>query len=102
MTTPKYSKIGITTAIPDDVEPIGVYESDGGIEVFPTDSPYLLEDGGSLLSPVPVIVVDGPVYTDKLGNARQAWPVTGIGPPPSAGITWDSGQTWDSNTYWSS
>lgn len=99
MTTPKYSKIGITTNH-QARDATGVYESPSGIEVFDTDAPYLLSDGKSLASALPVVVVDGPVYTDAMGNAQTALAVTGLVPPPPPGITWDGGQTWDNSTYW--
>lgn len=68
--------IGITFIVPDNEDPIGVYESDGGIEVFETDEPYLLSDGKSLVDPMPVRMVDGPIYQDTLGNAQSALAIT--------------------------
>jgi hypothetical protein len=93
-------KLGITTNH-QARDATGVYESPGGVEVFETDAPYLLSDGASLMPPLPVIVIDGPVYADTLGNAQTAIAVTGLGPPPPQGITWDENETWDNGTYWS-
>lgn len=94
-------KLGITTAKSEAADVLGVYESPNGVEVFETDAPYLLSDGDSLMSPIPVIVVDGPVYTDTMGNTQSALAVTGLGPTPPEGITWDANSTWDNGTYWS-
>lgn len=64
--------IGITFVVPSDQDAIGVYDSPSGVDCFETDAPYLLEDGASLVSPLPAIRVDGSVYLDSLGNAQSA------------------------------
>lgn len=79
-------KLGITTNH-QARDATGVYESPIGIEVFETDDPYLLSDGKSLASPLPVVVVDGPVFTDAMGNAQAALAVRGLTP---GGVTIDS------------
>lgn len=78
----------------------GVYEHEAGIEVFQTDTPYLLADGVSLAAPLPVHFVDGPVFFDSYGNPQAAIPVRGATPPVD-GITWDANTTWDNGAYWS-
>ena len=70
--------LGITFIVPDGQEAIGVYEADGGAEVFETDSPYLLSDGVTLQPPLPVKVVTGPTFTDSMGNAQTALAVSGL------------------------
>lgn len=74
-------RIGITFDVPGDADPIGVYEAEGGAEVFETDEPYLLSDGTSLMPPLPAVLADGPIFTDKMGNAQTALAVTGLAPP---------------------
>lgn len=91
--------LGITYTIPPGVEPLGVYEAAGGIDVFEASGPYLLEDGKTLATPLPVFDAGGPVFQDSDGNARSSLAVTGL--TQIAGITWDSNQTWDNSTYWS-
>lgn len=51
--------LGITFIIPDGQEATGLYEVEGGIEVFETDTPYLLSDGVSLQPPLPVFDAGG-------------------------------------------
>lgn len=70
--------LGITFIVPDGQEATGVYEADGGAEVFETDSPYLLSDGVTLQPPLPVKVVTGPTFTDSMGNAQTALAVSGL------------------------
>lgn len=79
---------------------IGVYEHEAGIEVFHTGTPYLLADGVSLVEPLLVHFVDGPVFFDSYGNPQAAIPVRAT-TPPSDGITWDNNTTWDNGAYWS-
>ncbi len=74
----KTEPIGVTFVVPENQEAIGVYESENGIEVFETDAPYLLSDGKSLVNPLPVKVVDGPVFLDAMGNAQAAMAVSGL------------------------
>lgn len=59
----------------EDASAVGVYEAVAGLEAFEVDGPYLMADGISLQAPVPVQIVDGPVYADALGNACYAIPV---------------------------
>lgn len=73
--------LGITFDVLSDQEAIGVYEDENGVDVFETDAPYLLSDGKSLEAPLPVRVVDGPVFPDSMGNAQSAFPVNGLTPP---------------------
>lgn len=74
--------LGITFTVPPGQEATGVYESEDGIEVFEIDDPYLLSDGQSLASPLPVKIVDGPTFLDSMGRLQSAIPVSGIGPAP--------------------
>lgn len=66
--------LGVT--IVEDDTAVGVYEAEGGLEAFEADGPYLMSDGKSLQSPVPVQIVDGDVYADAMGNACAAIPIT--------------------------
>lgn len=66
----------------------GVYEHEAGIETFETDGPYLLNDGVSLASPLPVHFVDGPVFFDSHGNPQAAIPVRATALPVN-GVTVD-------------
>lgn len=77
----------------------GVYEHEDGIDTFETDGPYLLSDGVSLASPLPVHVVDGPVFFDSNGNPQAAIPIRATA-PPADGVTWDNNTTWDGGTFW--
>lgn len=80
----------------------GVYQDENGIDTFESDAPYLLSDSKSLVAPLPVHVVDGPVFIDSMGNVQKAIPVRGVTPPDDpGGITWDNSTTWDGGTYWS-
>lgn len=73
--------LGITFTVPDGQEATGVYEAENGTVVFETDAPYLLEDGRSLQSPLPVKIVSGPTFTDSMGSAQSALAVSGLVPP---------------------
>lgn len=73
--------LGVTLTVPAGQEAIGVYDAAGGVPVSIEDDPYLLSDGRSLVSPLPVKVVEGAVYTDSLGNAQTALAVTGLPEP---------------------
>lgn len=73
--------LGVTFDIPDGQDATGVYEDVDGVEVFNTDSPYILKDGKSLQSPLTVIVVGGPRFLDKAGSVQNSLPVYGISPP---------------------
>ena len=65
----------ITFSAPDGVDPLPVYEAEGGVAVIEDDEPYLLSDGITLRAPVPAVDAEGPVYIDAAGNARDAVPV---------------------------
>lgn len=60
----------------EDASAVGVYEAVAGLEAFEADGAYLMADDISLQEPVPVQIVDGPVYLDALGNARDAIPIS--------------------------
>lgn len=72
--------LGVTFIPKSGQSVTGVYEADNGVEVFETDTPYLMTDGKSLVSPLPVIDVGGPVFADGMGNAQSSMPVTGLTP----------------------
>lgn len=74
----KTEPIGVTFVVPENQDAMGVYESENGIEVFETDAPYLLSDGKSLVNPLLVKIVDGPVFLDAMGNAQAAMAVSGL------------------------
>lgn len=78
----KIEQIGVTFTVPENQDATGVYEHDSGVEVFQTDEPYLLSDGKSLVDPLPVKVVGGPVFLDVMGNAQAAMAVSGLSHPP--------------------
>jgi len=73
--------LGVTFIVPDGQDATGVYEDVNGIAVFETDIPYLLDDDVSLHPPLPVKVVNDPIFTDSMGNAQKALAVTGLAPP---------------------
>lgn len=74
--------IGLTLNQRDGEAPVPVYQNAQGVETFGTDAPYLMSDGKSLAAPVSVVVSDGPVWLDALGNPFDAVPVKMI-PGPS-------------------
>lgn len=80
-------KIPVTRTVPDNVDPVHVYEAEGGMPVFESASPVLMSDGVSLVDPTPVRDAGGPRYLDSLGNAKDAVPVTGltVNPEPLPG-----------------
>lgn len=69
--------LGVTFAIPDGQEAMGVYEDENGIAVFETNAPYLLSDGVSRQPPLPVKIVEGVTFTDSMGNVQAALAVSG-------------------------
>ncbi len=60
---------------------VPVVYQDGGVDVFETDVPYLLSDTVSLMSPLPVEVVAGPVL--RYGTLVDPIPVM-----------WEAGEQW--------
>lgn len=64
--------LGITFVAPAGQDATGVYEVEGGVEVFETDTPYLLSDGVSLMPPLPIFDAGGPVFIDSMGNVQRA------------------------------
>lgn len=70
--------IGVTLIVPAGQSAMPVYVDPNGIETFETDDSYLLSDGKSLESPLPVVDAGGPKWTDNLGNAVDAVGVTTI------------------------
>lgn len=64
--------LGLTLNLQDGQSPIPVFQDEGGLETFETNEPYLLEDGRSLVDPVPVVVASGPVWQDVAGNPFNA------------------------------
>lgn len=76
-------RLGVTFKVPSNKDAVGVYKSDAGVEAFETDVPYVLSDEKSLADPLPVKLVDGPVFADTLGNAQTALAISiGDVPPP--------------------
>lgn len=73
--------IGLTFAVPEDQEPLAVYDNAQGVEVFTAEGPYADSSGRGLQSPVPSILVEESVYIDAMGNARSALGVYGLLPP---------------------
>lgn len=65
--------VPVTFTIPDNTDPVPVYESAGGIPVQVVTVPTLMSDGQRLQAPVPVIDAEGPVWL-----AVAAVPVAGI------------------------
>lgn len=70
--------LGITFVVPAGQEATGVYEDPDGVDVFETDTPYLLSDGVTLMSSLPVFDAGGPVFIDSMGNAQWALGVSGL------------------------
>lgn len=69
------AKESLGIVVVEDASAVGAYEAASGLEAFEADGPYLMADDISLQEPVPVQIVDGPVYVDALGNACDAIPV---------------------------
>lgn len=92
--------LGITLTIADWTDPQGVYEDDGGIDVFSADGPYLLSDGASLMAPLSVFDAGGPTFQDRMGKMQSSLAVKGM-VPPIEGVMWDDSTPWDNGTYWS-
>lgn len=77
-------RIGVTTTVAAGQDAIGIYPDDAAfIETFPAAGPYLLSDGFSLESPLPVFVSDTPAYRDSAGTLLDAIRVRGISSPAS-------------------
>lgn len=77
-------RIGVTTTVAAGQDAIGIYPDDAAfIETFPAAGPYLLSDGFSLESPLPVFVSDTPAYRDSAGTLPDAIRVRGISSPAS-------------------
>lgn len=70
--------LGVTFIVPAGQSATGVYEADGGTDVFETDEPYLLSDGRALMPPLPVVLVEGMTFTDGMGNVQKALGVSGL------------------------
>ena len=70
--------LGVTFTVPAGQEATGVYEAGGGVDVFEADDPYILEDGQTLMPPLPVFDAGGPVFTDSMGNTQAALAVSGL------------------------
>lgn len=68
-------ELRITFTVPDGVDPLPVYEDEAGMAVIEDDEPLLLSDGKTLFAPVPVVLAEGPIWTDAAGVARDAVPV---------------------------
>jgi hypothetical protein len=87
---PLFAKVGVTNIIPDGQSPVPVFLDPKGLETFAADEPYLLGDGTSLESPVPVVDARGPIYISDSGNPVSAIPITnmpsGDGPTPNVYI----------------
>lgn len=64
--------LGLTLNLQDGQSPIPVFQDEGGLETFETNEPYLLEDGRSLVDPIPVVVASRPVWQDVAGNPFNA------------------------------
>ena len=71
-------KIGVTFQVPQATGAQPVYEAQGGLDVFETDSPYLLSGGKTLMKPMSIVRSDGPIWFDADGNAWDAMPVSGL------------------------
>lgn len=73
--------LGVTFNVPSGQDATGVYESDDGVDIFYTETPYTLSDEQSLQPPLPIFVTSGPVFEDGMGNSQSALAVSGIEPP---------------------
>lgn len=65
----------ITFTVPENVDPLPIYEDEAGFSVIEYDEPHLSSDGKTLFAPVPVVLAEGPIWTDAAGVARDAVPV---------------------------
>lgn len=74
--------LGITLNTPTGQEATGVYQDENGVEVFVTNEPYLLEDGRSLSSPLPVFDAGGPTFLSRKGTRQRSLAINGLGPLP--------------------
>lgn len=92
--------LGVTFVVPEGKEATGVYDDPSGIKVFTTDEPYALLDGASLEPPLPIKIVDGPVFIDSMGNAQTALGVSGLGPAPEPIIGWNDDSFWNDDEAW--
>lgn len=70
--------LGVTFTVPPGHEATGVYEDPDGVEVFESDTPYLLSDGVSLQPLLPVFDDGGAIFTDSMGNTQRALGVSGL------------------------
>lgn len=93
--------LGVTLVVPEGVDPVGVYDDDGGLPTFESNAPYTLSDGVTMQQPVPIFYPGGTMYRDRAGNLAQSLAIRGVTPPDPEGIAWDSNTTWDNGTYWS-
>lgn len=76
------TKLGITYTTRPGQDPVGVYESAEGVEVFLSDGPYLA--GSGLQSPLSVkLAEDGDVFFDRQGNAQSALAIAPLLSPPA-------------------
>lgn len=71
MSSPK-QPLGVTFVERANADATGIYEAADGIEAFQADEPYLLSDGKTMQTPLPVFDAGGPIFIDAMGNAQTA------------------------------
>lgn len=79
----------VTLTVPDDVDGVGYIADENGIVATVQDGPYLLSDGRSLVSPMPVFDAGGSSYLDSLGHRKASIPLnlSGVNPNPTEYVT---------------
>lgn len=77
--------IGVIIAPNSAAGAVPMYRTESGASAFEIDEPYLLSDGVSLQSPVPVYDAGAPVGVDALGRPVDALPVN---LPAPAVVAW--------------
>lgn len=82
---PNTEAIGLTIVATSAEAAMPIYRTASGASAFEIDEPYLLSDGQSLQSPVPVYDAGAPVGVDALGRPVDAFPVNLAAPVV---VTW--------------
>ena len=78
-------RIGVTIVANSAAGAVPMYRTESGASAFEIDEPYLLSDGVSLQSPVPVYDAGAPVGVDASGCPVQSWLVN---LPAPVSIVW--------------
>ena len=71
--------LGVGGDLPAWHDPVHLLVADG---TFPTDLPYLLADGRSLLAPLPIVATNEDTYTASDGSLQPSWGAPAPDMPP--------------------